>query len=111
MYKYTNTIFNQLLSFLPRYKFDQFVGQHKGDRYVKKLTTWNQLTALLYAQATGKNSLRDIETGMKLHKNSGIILVLLQWQSRVYHMPRITEAMKYLKNYFTPYWNNAKKWQ
>ena len=69
MYKYSNTIFNQLLSFLPRYKFDQFVGQHKCDRYVKKLTTWNQLTALLYAQATGKNSLRDIETGMKLHKN------------------------------------------
>ena len=65
---YSNTIFNQLLSFLPRYQFDQFVGQHNGDRYVKKLTTWNQLTALLYAQATGKDSLRDIETGLKLHQ-------------------------------------------
>lgn len=66
---YSNTIFNQLLSFLPKHQFNQFVGQHKGDRYVKKLTTWNQLTALLYAQATGKKSLRDIETGMKIHEN------------------------------------------
>ena len=66
---YSNTIFNQLLSFLPKYKFKEFVGQHNGDRYVKKLTTWNQLTALLYAQATGKKSLRDIETGLKLHEN------------------------------------------
>jgi len=66
---YSNTIFNQLLGFLPKYKFNQFVGQHNGDRYIKKLTTWNQLTALLYAQATGKKSLRDIETGLKIHKN------------------------------------------
>lgn len=66
---YSNTIFNQLLSFLPKYQFNQFVGQHNGDKYVKKLTTWNQLTALLYAQATGKKSLRDIELGLKMHEN------------------------------------------
>jgi hypothetical protein len=65
---YSSTIFNQLLSFLPKHKFKEFVGQHNGDKYVKKLTTWNQLTALLYAQATGKKSLRDIETGLKLHE-------------------------------------------
>lgn len=65
---YSSTIFNQLLSFLPKYQFNQFVGQHEGDRYVKRLTTWNQLIALLYAQATGKKSLRDIETGLKLHQ-------------------------------------------
>jgi hypothetical protein len=68
MYKYSNTIFNQLLSFLPKYRFNQFVGQHQGDRYVKKLTTWNQLIALLYAQATGKKSLRDIELGLRMHE-------------------------------------------
>lgn len=65
---YSNTIFNQLLSFLPRYQFNQFVGQHKSDRYIKKLTTWNQLVALLYVQSTGKESLRDIKTGLKLHQ-------------------------------------------
>jgi hypothetical protein len=64
MYHYTNTILNQLLTFLPKQQFDHFVGQHNGDRYVKKLTTWNQLVVLLYAQATGKESLREIETSL-----------------------------------------------
>jgi hypothetical protein len=67
---YSNTIFNQLLSFLPRSKFNSFVGQHQADRYTKKLTTWNQLVALLYAQSTGKVSLREIETGLSLNKNT-----------------------------------------
>ena len=67
---YASTIFNQLLNFLPKDRFDHFVGQHEADRYVKKLTTWNQLTALLYAQATGKESLREIETGMSSHQNT-----------------------------------------
>lgn len=66
---YTTTIFNQLLNFLPKHKFNQFVGQHNSDKYTKRLTTWNQLVALLYAQATGKDSLRDIETGFNLNKN------------------------------------------
>ncbi len=61
---YANTIFNQLLNFVPRQHFNAFVRQHEADRYVKKLTTWNQFIALLYAQATGKESLRDIETGL-----------------------------------------------
>lgn len=67
---YSNTIFNQLLNFLPRHQFNQFVGQHNGDRYVKKLKAWNQLVLLLYAQATGKDSLREIETGFSLHNES-----------------------------------------
>jgi hypothetical protein len=67
---YTTTIFNQLLNFLPKQKFKQFVGQHQADKYVKKLTTWNQLTALLYAQATGKDSLREIETGLNVHQST-----------------------------------------
>jgi len=35
--------------------------QYNADRYIKKLTTWNQFTALLYAQITGLESLREIE--------------------------------------------------
>jgi hypothetical protein len=70
MYHYTNTILNQLLAFLPKDQFDHFVGQHAGDRYVKKLTTWNQLVVLLYAQATGKESLRDIETALRAHQGA-----------------------------------------
>ena len=65
---YTSTIFNQLLTFLPKQHFNAFVGQHKADRYVKRFTTWNQLITLLYAQATGKESLRDIQTGLSMHE-------------------------------------------
>lgn len=64
---YSNTIFNQLLNFLPKYKFNQYVGQHEGDRYVKKMTSWNQFVILMYAQSTGKDSLREIETGFNTH--------------------------------------------
>jgi len=70
MYQYSNTIFNQLLNFLPKDNFSQFVGQHHGDKYVKRVTTWNQLILLLYAQSTGKDSLREIETGFKAHDGS-----------------------------------------
>lgn len=66
---HSNTIFNQLLSFIPRREFKRFVGQHKGDRYVKKMTVWNQFVILMYAQATGKDSLRDIETGLRTCPN------------------------------------------
>lgn len=61
---HSNTIMNQLLTLIPRHQFDQAVSEHSGNRYVKKYTTWNHLTTLLYAQASGKNSLRDIQTAL-----------------------------------------------
>jgi hypothetical protein len=64
------TILSQLLSFLPKKAFNRLVGQHDGDRYVKKLTAWNQFVLLLYAQASCKDSLREIETGINTHENS-----------------------------------------
>lgn len=67
---YTSTILSQLLNFLPKHKFQSFVGQHQADKHVRRLNTWNQLVALLYAQATGKDSLREIETGLSLHQST-----------------------------------------
>ncbi|MBI5411864.1 IS4 family transposase [Candidatus Peregrinibacteria bacterium] len=60
----TITVLQQLLHLLPRNDFESFVGQHEADKYTKKLSCWNQLTILLYAQATEKDSLREIETGL-----------------------------------------------
>lgn len=60
------TILQQLQHLLPLSAFERFTGQHHADRYVKKFTTKNQLTVLLYAQATGKDSLRAIETGLMM---------------------------------------------
>ena len=76
----TTTVLNQLQHLLPLQEFQSFVGQHDADRYVKKLTCRNQLSLLLYAQATGKNSLRDIQTS------------LLVEQKRWYHLGLSTAA-------------------
>jgi len=68
--KYNNTIFNQLLKMLPRDKFEQDVLREQANRYTKHFTAWNQLLVNLYAQVSGKKSLRDIETGLKMQQNS-----------------------------------------
>jgi hypothetical protein len=68
--KYHNTIFNQLLNMLPRYRFEQIVKSTQANRYTKHFTAWNQLLVNLYAQVSGKNSLRDIETGLVMQKDS-----------------------------------------
>jgi len=66
--KHVNTIFNQLLDLLPKNRFETFVGQHNADRYVKKMSCWNQFSIMLYAQAKGKESLRDIETSLNVQE-------------------------------------------
>lgn len=57
------TIMNELLHLVPRHRFETIVNNLSGNRYVKRFDCWNQLTVLLYAQASGKDSLRDIEQG------------------------------------------------
>lgn len=66
---YSSTIFSQLLNFLPKHKFKQYVAEHESDKHVRMLTTWNQFVVLLYAQVTGKESLREIETGFGVQNN------------------------------------------
>lgn len=67
---YTTTVLNQLHNLLPLQEFQSFVRQHEGDKYVKKMSCKNQLSILLYAQATGKDSLRDIETSLLVQDSS-----------------------------------------
>lgn len=69
MYKHSRTIFNELLDFIPWKKFEALIGQHKFDRYKKNFSWYNLLLILMYAQITGKDSLRDIETSLSVHRN------------------------------------------
>jgi hypothetical protein len=62
-----NTVFSELLKHLPRHQFEKAVSARGGDRYTKRFTAWNQLTTLLYAQISRKDSLREIETGLASH--------------------------------------------
>ena len=57
------TVLSEMLNLLPRHHFETLVRIHQADRYVKRFTSWNQMTTLLYAQASGKQSLRDIQQG------------------------------------------------
>ncbi len=70
MYKHENTIFNELYKLLPILQFKQYAGQHKIDRYTKRFDVTSLLKVLLFAQASWKNSLRDIETSLWVaHQN------------------------------------------
>jgi hypothetical protein len=64
-----NTILQQLLTHIPRHQFQTLVDRHQADRYAKTFTTWNQLTVLLYAQASGQQSLRDIEQSLDTQRS------------------------------------------
>ena len=64
---HSNTILSQLQHLVPRHHFDELVSTHSGDRYVKGFSCWNQFTTLLFAQASGKDSLRDIQDSLSAH--------------------------------------------
>jgi len=66
----TTIVLNQLQHLLPLSEFQSCVGQHNADRYVKRLTCRNQLSILLYAQATGKDSLREIQTSLTIRDST-----------------------------------------
>ncbi len=61
------TILHKTLEALPRYELQKLVKAEDADKYAKKFTTWNQFIVMFVAQAKGWNSLREIETGFKVH--------------------------------------------
>lgn len=66
---HNNSVFNQLQQFLPNYAFNRIVSKYEANKYIKKFTCKNQLNLMMYAQLTQKDSLRDIESGLKVHNN------------------------------------------
>jgi hypothetical protein len=64
-----STILAELLRIFPRYEFEKLESQHKGNRYTKYFSGWQQLIVLLYAQISGKDSLRELETGLRVQSD------------------------------------------
>ena len=54
-----NTVFHQLLRFIPRHRFGALEKEHGTGRKARKFTRWNQFVALMFMQITGRVSLRD----------------------------------------------------
>lgn len=63
------TVFRQLLQFLPRHDFKACVRRYRGEHGVKSFTTFDQFLCLAYAQLSGRESLRDIETCLNSHRD------------------------------------------
>ena len=57
------SIFSGLLKPLDRRQFGRFVERYRSDAYDKSFCSWQHLVALVFAQVSGADSLRAIETG------------------------------------------------
>lgn len=55
------TVFSQVLDHLPRHTFRRTVKKYRGDHGVRAFTCWDQFLAMVFAQLTFRESLRDIE--------------------------------------------------
>jgi hypothetical protein len=59
------TVFSQLLHHLSHKEFQKCVTRYRGDSYVKSLSCWDQFLAMVFAQLTYRESLRDIEACLR----------------------------------------------
>jgi hypothetical protein len=53
------TLFAQLVELLPRRAFDNAVNRYQGNRRVRALSCMDQLLCMVFAQITGRSSLRE----------------------------------------------------
>ncbi len=63
------TIFSQIMNYLPKYSFDCCVKKYRGNYKVQSFTCWEQFLAMTFAQLTYRESLRDIETCLRAMQN------------------------------------------
>lgn len=57
-----STVFSQIVRHLPRARFEKFVCEGNGDRRVRTFSCWNLFLCQIFAQLSGVDSLRDLET-------------------------------------------------
>lgn len=53
------------MQLISRHGFDRSVERYTGDRYTKSFSCWQQLMVMLYSQARGLKSLRDITVSLR----------------------------------------------
>jgi hypothetical protein len=62
-----NSVLHGLLKQVPWHIFARLVDEREADRRVRRMSTRDQFIALLYAQLSGAQSLREIEAGLCSH--------------------------------------------
>ena len=68
-----NTVFHQLLKFIPRHRFSSLEKSHGTGRKARKFTRWNQFVALMFMQITGRSSLRDSVQSLGVGVRNGFL--------------------------------------
>ena len=68
------TIFSQLMDFIPYYEFRKCVEHYKGNYKIKSFSCWDQFLCMAFAQLTFRESLRDIQACLRAS------------QHKLYHM-------------------------
>lgn len=64
-----NTVFSQLLKFIPRHEFETLAKQHHQGGKLRKLSRWSQFIALGLGQLSGRISLRDIVSNISVQSS------------------------------------------
>lgn len=63
---HTNTVLAQLLNLIDRHDFQKLEnGQFRPQRKYRSLSRWSQFTTMMFAQITGRVSLRDISDSLQ----------------------------------------------
>jgi hypothetical protein len=60
------TIFAQLTDFLPAHQFRRCVRRYDGDHRIRSFSCWDQFLCMAFAQLTGRESLRDLVTCLRV---------------------------------------------
>ena len=63
------TVFSQVMDFLPMYEFRKCVERYSGNYKVQSFSCWNQFLCMAFAQLTYRESLRDIESFLNSKAN------------------------------------------
>lgn len=61
-------VFTQLIAFMNRTQFNNFVRKYDGNRYVKQFICWNQLLAIMFVQLSNCESLSDLIIAFEAHR-------------------------------------------
>ena len=61
-------VFSQLMEHLPAKVFRRCVHRYRGDRHIQSFTCLDQFLCLAFAQLTHRESLRDIEVCLRVHR-------------------------------------------
>ena len=60
--QHRNTVLNQLCEFIPKNQLETILGQHEKTHGNRKITPWQQCLLMIFAQASGCESLRHLES-------------------------------------------------